>query len=75
MNHCKRILAALAAAFAALALLAGCSTSHPRPEDAGAASARFAAAIGELMTRWETWHLASSDEDDDEADEADLDDE
>lgn len=41
----------------------------------GAASARFAAAIGELMTRWETWHLASSDEDDDEADEADLDDE
>ena len=39
MNHCKRILAALAAAFAALALLAGCSPSHPRPEDAGAASA------------------------------------
>ena len=35
----------------------------------GAASARFAAAIGELMARWETWHLASSDEDDD-ADEA-----
>ena len=40
MNHCKRILAALAAAFAALALLAGCSPSHPRPEDAGAASPR-----------------------------------
>ncbi|WP_448262748.1 CDP-glycerol glycerophosphotransferase family protein [Microbacterium aurum] len=40
----------------------------------GAASARFAAAIGELMARWETWHLASSDEDDD-ADEAELDDE
>ena len=37
MNHCKRILAALAAACLTLALLAGCSPSAP--ENTGAASA------------------------------------
>ncbi len=57
MNHCKRILAALAAAFAALALLAGCSPSHPRPEDAGAASAPGTGGEAELRVVATTFPL------------------
>ncbi|MGB4777835.1 CDP-glycerol glycerophosphotransferase family protein [Microbacterium sp.] len=41
----------------------------------GAASARFAAAIDDLMTRWERWHLASVGEPEGKDDEAELDDE
>ncbi|BDV30965.1 glycosyl transferase [Microbacterium terricola] len=42
----------------------------------GAATARFHAAIGELMTRWEHWHAESADDDLDipEPEEAELDD-
>lgn len=41
----------------------------------GAATARFHAAIGQLMAEWDAWHArAESDEDDEESDEADLDD-
>ena len=57
MNHCKHILAALAAAFAALALLAGCSPSHPRPEDAGAASAPGTGGEAELRVVATTFPL------------------
>ena len=57
MNHCKRILAALAAAFAALALLAGCSPSHPRPEDAGAAPAPGTGGEAELRVVATTFPL------------------
>jgi hypothetical protein len=41
----------------------------------GAATARFHAAIGDLMDRWEAWHgRADNAEDDEESDEAELDD-
>ncbi|MCT9001443.1 CDP-glycerol glycerophosphotransferase family protein [Microbacterium memoriense] len=42
----------------------------------GAATARFHAAIAELLDRWETWHLRTLDDaDEPEQDEADLDEE
>ncbi|GAA3627881.1 CDP-glycerol glycerophosphotransferase family protein [Microbacterium awajiense] len=41
----------------------------------GAATARFHGAVAHLMAEWERWHAGDADEDELDADEADLDDE
>ena len=57
MSKLKRTLAALAAACLTLALLAGCSPSHPRPEDAGAAPAPGTGSEAELRVVATTFPL------------------